>query len=229
MISQAYQAENLIGSCCTAPLRGYNTWFQNKIEASESGCEYTAWKICHVVSGIFAYLTLGILALVGIAINLCFIPPEDGYSLWARLEGVPGATEEFCEKIRRELSLVCRLNAESNLSGSVSSSTSRQYTYDLNQHLSFDIQDVFEDAPLPLIQADDLPIENDAENERSLRSQTRLHRMEPHIIAIQETIRSLSKKHGWYPENQWIRTINTRATIMIPLPDHVRLTIPDVD
>ena len=76
-ISKAYQAENLIGSYCTAPLRAYNTWFQNKIQTSESTCERIAWTISYVVSGIFAYLTLGVLALVGIAVNLCLIPPEN--------------------------------------------------------------------------------------------------------------------------------------------------------
>ena len=229
-ISKAYQAENLIGSYCTAPLRAYNTWFQNKIQASENACERTAWTICHIVSGIFAYLTLGILAVVGISINLCLISPENGYSLWARLNGVPGATEKFCEKIRGELSLACRVRAE-GFSVSVSSSSDRQYTYNLNRQLSFDIQDAFEDVPLPLVQADGPLIEEAEEavrlqqDDRSLQSQSRLRRIEPHIIFIQNVIRTLSQKHGWYPEKQWIRTVNYRATVIIPLPDHI--PIPD--
>lgn len=75
-ISKAYKAENLIGSYCTYPLRTYNVWFQNKIQANENTCERTAWKISYVVTGIFAHLTLGILALVGIAINLT-LPKKD--------------------------------------------------------------------------------------------------------------------------------------------------------
>ena len=226
-ISKAYQAENLIGSYCTAPLRAYNTWFQNKIQASESACERTAWTISYVVSGIFAYLTLGVLALVGIAINLCLIPSENRYSLWARLNGVPGAAEKFCEKIRSELSLACRIRAE-GFSGSASSSSARPYTYNLNQQLSFDIQDFFEDAPLPLIQAEGPVIEEVEDGEVAIRlpqnedpSQRRLRRMEPHIVYIQNIIRTLSQQHGWYPEKQWVRTVNDRATLIIPLPDHI--------
>ncbi len=226
-ISKAYHADNLVGSYCTAPLRAYNTWFQNKIQASESACERTAWTISYVVSGIFAYLTLGVLALVGIAINLCLIAPENGYSLWARLNGVPGATEKFCEKIRSELSLACRIRAE-GCSLSASSSSDRPYTYNLNQQLSYDIQDVFEDAPPPLLQVGGPVIEEIEDGKEVIRlsqnedpSQVSLRRMEPHILYIQNVIRTLSQQHGWYPEKQWIRTVNDRVTLIIPLPDHV--------
>lgn len=232
-IAKAYKAENLIGSYCTAPLLAYDSWFQNKIQVSTSTCERIAWTIFYVVSGIFAYLTLGVLALVGVAINLCLIPPENGYSLWARLNGVPGATEEFCKKIRCELSSECKIRAD-GISGSTSSSSDRQYTYNLNQQLSFDIQDVSEDAPLPLIQPHGPLIEEvqDAEeavrlpqDDRSLHSESRLRRMEPHIVYIQNVIQTLSQKHGWYPEKQWIGTVNDRAVVIIPLPDHI--PIPD--
>lgn len=230
-ISKAYRAENLIGSRCTLPLRAYNTWFQNKIQTSKSACERTAWMVSYIVSGIFAYLTLGILALAGIGINLCLIPSENGHSLWARLNGVPKTSEEFCEKIRRDLSLACWIRADSH-SGFASSSSDRSYTYNLKQRLSFDIQDVFEDAPLPLIQAEGPVIEEVANGGKTFRlaqneepHQARLQRMEPHIVYIQNVIRNLSQQHGWHPEKKWIRTVNDRATLTIPLPDHI--PIPD--
>ena len=40
-IQKAYQAENLTGSYLTAPLRTYNNWFQNKIDANTSQCGRT--------------------------------------------------------------------------------------------------------------------------------------------------------------------------------------------
>jgi hypothetical protein len=226
-ISKAYQAENLIGSYCTAPLRAYNTYFQNKIQASESACERIAWTIFYVVSGIFTYLTLGVLALVGIAINLCLIPPENGYSLWARLNGVPGSTEKFCEKIRSELSLACRIRGN-GFSGSASLSSDRLYTYNLKQNLSFDIQDIFKDVPLPLIQAEGPVIEKAEDQSVAIRlsqnedpSQAPLSPMESKIVYIQNIIRTLSQQHSWYPEKQWIKTVNDRTTLIIPLPDHI--------
>lgn len=225
-ISKAYQAENLVGSYCTAPLRAYNVWFQNKIQTSENGYERTAWKISHVVSGIFAYLTLGLLALVGIAINLCLIPPENGYSLWARLTGVPEATEDFCKKIRSEISISCKIKTD----GSVvlaNSSSARFYTYDLNHCLSFDLQDVFEDTPLLLIQADGpvIEIENGEKapclQQNKTLSQAHLRRTETHIVYIQNIIRSLSQQYSWYPEKHCIKTVNNRLSYIIPLPDHI--------
>jgi hypothetical protein len=230
-ITKAYQAENLTGSYCTAPLRAYNNWFQNKIQTNNGACERTAWKVCYVVSAIFAYLTLGVLAVVGIAINLCLIPPENGYSVWARLNGIPGATEKFCEELRWELSFACRTRAEV-VSGSASSSDDRYrcYTYNLNKVLSFDIQDVFENDPFIWQNAQIIgEVEDGGEAIRLQQdedpSQAHLRRMEPHIAYIQNVVQALSRKHSWYPENQSVRTVNDRVAVMIPLPDH--LPIPN--
>lgn len=224
-IVKAYQAENLTGSYCTAPLRAYNNWFQNKIQASNGACERTAWKVGYVVSAIFACLTLGVLAILGIAINLCLIPPENGYSLWARLNGIPGVTEKFCEKLRRELSLACRIRAES-VRGSASSSSDKCYAYNLNKALSFDIQNVFENGPLIQENAQIMgEVEDGGEAIRLQQnedlSQAYLRRMEPHIVYIQNVVQILSQKHGWHPEKQWVRTVDDRATVIIPLPDHI--------
>lgn len=216
-ISKAYQEENLIGSYCTAPLRAYNTCFQNKIQASESACKRTAWKICYVVSGVFAYLTLGILALVGIAINLCLIPPENGYSVWARLNGIPGDTEKFYKKIHEGLLWAdadSKMRAKSS-SEVLDSSSSNWYTYNLDKRVSFGIKNVFQDDPLPLIEASG-PLEEP--DNPSPQPQSCSKRMEPHIIPL---IQKLSQKHGWCPEKYWIGTQNNKIIITIPLPDHI--------
>lgn len=199
-IAQAFQEKSLTGSYCTAPLRAYNSWFQHKIQTSQDACERTAWKVCYVVSAIFAYLTLGVLAVVGIAINLCLIPPENGYSIWARLNGIPGATEKFCEKLREELTSASAMSGAEGAegaSGFASFSSDSGYTYHLNQALSFDIQNVFENSPV--IQEDD------------------------QIDLIQRAVRTLSQKHGWCPEQQWVKIMNDRVTVRIPLPDQISL------
>ncbi len=106
-ISDAYREQNSIGSSCIAPLRTYNTWFQNKINTSEGGLQ-TAWKIAHVASGIFAYLILGLPALVGIILNL------KDTRLSAIRHGVPDATEELCKTMR--LLLRTTMDAEERIS-----------------------------------------------------------------------------------------------------------------
>lgn len=204
-ISKAYRAENLPGSCLTLPLRSYNEWFQTNIQTSRNSCERTAWKACYVATALFAYLTLGILAIVGIAINACLIPPENGYSFWATLNGTPAATEKFCKKLRSDLLLACL--GESSSSGSVSSSSNRLYSYNLHKSLTIDIQDVFEQDSFP------------QQSEDPAKSRSR--RMEAHIAYIQNTILTLSQKHNWHPENQGIRTVNHRTTVIIPIPDHI--------
>ena len=73
------------------------------------------------------------------------------------------------------------------------------YTYNLRKQLTFDIQNVFADGRQP----------------------GRL--IESHITAILSVIHKLSQQQGWYPECQSINTMNGRATILIPIPDHVIL------
>lgn len=225
-LENAYQAEQLTGSYLTAPLRTYNRHFHSKIQSSSNAYERTAWKICHVVSSLFAYLTLGLLAVVGIAINLCLIPPQNGYSLWARLNGVPAAAEEFYKELYRDLSYLCELGAES-VNGSANSSSDRWYTYHLNKQLSFDIKDIFNaSSPSPKIKGP--LIEVLEENREILSQQTEvalspLQLLQPHINHIQKVVRNLSQKHGWHPEKKWITTTQNRATVVIPLPDHIPL------
>ncbi len=232
--SKAYSAKNLMGSYFTAPLRAYNEWFQIKINNSASACEHAAWTICHIASGIFAYLTLGLVAFVGISINVCFISLQNEYSLWARLSGVPQATNELREKIRRELESACNGRGNSETM-SASTSGNRWYTYNLQHQLSFDVQNVFDNASGPLAQAGGQVIEDtekveiipcQQEDDKSLQIQSRLQRMEPHIVYIQSVVCAFSQKYGWYPEKQCIRTINNRVTVIIPLPDHI--PVPNV-
>ncbi|MBI3900959.1 MAG: hypothetical protein HY324_02265 [Chlamydiia bacterium] len=101
----------------------------------------------------------------------------------------------------------------------------------MNHQLSFDIQDVFEDARPPR-QAPHLIMEEVEDGEELIHllqnkdpSQARLQRMEPHIIHIQNVIRTLSQQHGWYPERQQVETVNDRVTLIIPLPDHIVLPV----
>ena len=126
-LSKAYQGENLAGSYFTAPLRTYNSWIQTQILAANDTCEWIAWKICYVVSAIFAYTILGLLAIVGIAINICLIPPENGYSLWAKWNSVPEATEKFCNHMRADLLLFYKGKIE-GFTCSNSKDSSRYYT-----------------------------------------------------------------------------------------------------
>lgn len=130
-ITRAYRAEGFFGSYFTAPLKAYECWFQNKIEVSPNSYQKTAWKICHVVTGIFAYLTLGALALLGIMFNLIMSPAKE----LSRKQKV----DQFCSNMEIQLSLffnstiVC-LGKEGNIS------LSRGYTYKKWQPLIFEIQ-----------------------------------------------------------------------------------------
>lgn len=231
-IKKSYQAENLTGSYCTAPLRSYNNWFQNKIQASDGARERTAWKIGYAVSAIFAYLTLGVLAVVGIAINLCLIPPKNGYSLWARLNGIPGVTEWFCEKLHRDLSST--VDSAGSVINFASSPGGRHYTYNLNHQLSFPIPGAYKDN-LPALHPSPATGESEEKGEAIPLQQSeppaqacfqdmiqaRLQRMNQHIPPIQACIQSLSQKYSWYPERYQLRTMNDEATVTIPLPDHI--------
>jgi hypothetical protein len=230
-LKQAYQTEYFIGSYCTAPLRQYNSWFQGKIDASEDNLHKTLWKVAYVVGTIFAGLPLGFLALVGIAVNLFFIPPEDGYSLWARLNGTSQATERFCSKMRSELQDACRQIAvnpqakDSQLFAETGSS--RNYSYSQHQQISFDVRDVFGEALLP----EESPIALETNEERILpekqseRSnlQEQLRRMNIHLQIIESAVTSLSQKYGWYPEKYCLKTALNQSFVLIPIPDHIPL------
>ena len=72
-IKDLYNAQDLNGEFLTEPLKKYHHFFVKKIEKSE-GCKKVAWIIANVVSGIFAYSILGVLAGVGLLVKLFGIP-----------------------------------------------------------------------------------------------------------------------------------------------------------
>ena len=79
-IQAAYQAEKLLGSYLTAPLKSYEKnwvpYFTEKMQQTDECCSGLVWKVCFVVSKIFATVVLGSLAVVGIAINAAFIQSD---------------------------------------------------------------------------------------------------------------------------------------------------------
>lgn len=225
-IAKAYYAEGYIGSYCTAPLRGFNQWFEEKCTSSEGLCGL-AWKVCYVVSGFFAGPFLGLLALVGIAINLCLIPPENGYSWWARLNGVPNATEECCQDIRKDLLFACKIGPGMN-QGTSNTSAQRWNWYNRGQSITFDIQDIFDDvasvdkASMEVLEEDGrVSDEQQAVDDKETQYFRRSLRMETHILSIQNIVRGLSRKYNWVPEKQYITTLKDWATLVIPVPDHI--------
>ena len=203
-ISKAYLAENLMGSYCTAPLRTYNAWFQGKIQASTSTYERTAWMISHVVSGIFAYVTLGALALVGIAINLCFISTKNRYSLWARWNKVPETTDKFCTQVTHVLESVCTKQMESG--EFISTSSDNDYTYELAKQHSFVIQDDFTNTG----------------SSTESTTQKCLQSIGQHTTSILNTIQDLSRQYSWCPEKLSIRrTTEGKVIVDVFIPDHI--------
>ncbi|MDE3046059.1 MAG: sel1 repeat family protein [Verrucomicrobiota bacterium] len=74
-IKRAYQAEGFTGSSLTAPLRAYAQWFKRQSEKADP-VQLIALKICHVVSGFFAYPMLGIPTFLGVLLNLSCMSPD---------------------------------------------------------------------------------------------------------------------------------------------------------
>src|SRR6185437_10275872 len=109
-LQQAYSVPNQAGSCLTAPLRSYHTWFQGKIE----GATDLTTKIAYVALGIFATLILGIPALIGILINLC--QPVEMQPAATTEELIPKIQKLF-QEMRKEEQELKQLKAEISRSG----------------------------------------------------------------------------------------------------------------
>ena len=68
-----YRSQDLSGEFLLTPLKSYHGFFSEKIDDSE-GMERVAWIVANVVSGIFAYPTLGAVAFIGMLIKLAGVP-----------------------------------------------------------------------------------------------------------------------------------------------------------
>lgn len=68
-VKNIYNSEDLTGEFLLRPLKTYHNFFARKIENSLC-LKKVAWLIANVVSGIFAYPVLGVLAGIGILVKL---------------------------------------------------------------------------------------------------------------------------------------------------------------
>ena len=104
-IRNLYQAQDLTGESLVAPLKNYRSFFVKKI-AESSGLTKIAWRIAHVVSGLFAYPALGLIA---------------GLGLFVKLTGVPGVRKHnrdqksYLETIRTGIQYAKVFSTDSNL------------------------------------------------------------------------------------------------------------------
>lgn len=204
IVSRAYQAEHLLGSYFTAPLRSYNNFFQEKIEQDE-GYEPTMWKILYYVTVLFVYMTLGLLALIGVSYNLCHLPPEGGYSPWARLDGIESHVEKFCQDIAGSIHIhSLGISGSSSRSGW---STNRIYRFTQQKSLKFGM---FHNKEIQ---------ENGSEEEKTTYNE----RIEEVIHQVQERVRNLAREYGWFPETYYYRHEGDKALLVIPVPDHIAL------
>lgn len=73
LIENIYCSVDLPGKFFFIPIESYHHYFVQKVETS-SGLIKTAWIIGAIISGIFAYPTLGGIALIGLALKLPDIP-----------------------------------------------------------------------------------------------------------------------------------------------------------
>ncbi len=140
---------------------------------------------------IFAYLALGIPALVGIAINL--------YSLRA-------GTEKFCSNL--EESLLEHCEAISGHEINPCTFTPRKYTYQLKNHRSFVIQEW-------------VTITAGLSTESNEQYQERETCMKDFILHIQNEIRRFSWLYAWAPEGFEIKKIGGHIDVTVPLPDYI--------
>lgn len=149
-IQQAYQADRLLGSYLTMPVKNYQQFFLDRTAASEDGWEKAAWVIAHIVSGVLAYSVLGAVAAIGVFVNLFFIPcgteEEPSYSLVDRICFVPSRVEAVCTDISGRIdqfNLESRMVAEGRMgsfSGGSAASRGNPRDYSRNQVLSFFMQ-----------------------------------------------------------------------------------------
>ena len=196
-IYQAYQAENVIGSYFTAPLRAYNDWFTEKLRSSFSFWEHLAWRVAYFISGIFASMTLGVVALIGIALNCCLMPCKKGYSLWAHFIKVPHATDQFLKDLETRMKGFPYCVSCYNMISKTSSD--RAYSYNKEQKFTFKLENLFVSAT---------------------SSEMKLKAVELHFQTIQDKIRGLSQSYNWFPEiafcKKEINSLDAYVIILIP-------------
>ncbi len=233
-IHQAYRADHLSGSCLTAPLRAYNNRDLFQI-ADRNGWQKIALQVASFITAIFAYPIFGMIALLGISINLCSSSlsnnasivayrPEEGYSFMAQLNGVPEETEKFCEGLTKWL----ELEAKYPLSSKGSSWTmfvkcsSNSPSYDLRHKLIFDIQGQENEPELQTVFEIEDGEGTSVQIKKSDNAQARLNFFAAHAQSITDTIAKLSRKYNWIPESRTIATRHGQSVVVIPLPDYIK-------
>ena len=230
-IARAYYAENFPGSSLTAPLRCYEAWFHKKMDGCKSGYRDILSKIYYVVVSIFAYLTLGLPALVGLAMNFCLIPPETGYSLWARWEGLPKKTEEMIEMITSRLldeqydEHVLASQSSAQFTFTSSNPWVEGYVYAKMQILAFSFcrrQEKKEENAGALENGGESSSSNpQTPHTEGVPSRASLPKMETSLVPIENTIRTLSQKLTWCPEQYKIDVQAEKILLGIPIPDQI--------
>jgi hypothetical protein len=205
--NHAYQAENLPGSCLTAPLKAYNRWFEVKLASSEGPCQKLAYKVLYAVSSIFAYPIFGVLALIGTERNLNLLDNDRVLYLYS---GVPAETIAFCamELHAQHVWTSGELRNTTEIPAGGISST-REYTYLENKRLFFSIRDIER---------------NPNQNEEEWQFDRFTH-SGPLVDEAVENVMELSKQHGWIPDPNSTRLgySGDKFGLIIYIPDQVPL------